>query len=81
MIVLKAKNAKASSAKNQRKAGEANKSDKYKMRCFLLRLGANGDLFKTMRHHLEKRLEGSAAWIGGRPVAPTTADENAEANG
>ena len=80
LIVLKAKNAKASSAKNQRKAGEANKSDKYKMRCFLLRLGANGDLFKTMRHHLEKRLEGSAAWIGGRPVA-TTADENAEANG
>ena len=73
---MKAKNAKASSAKNQRKAGEANKSDKYKMRCFLLRLGAIGSLFKTMRFHLLKNLEGSAAWIGGRPTATAP-----EANG
>ena len=74
LITLRAKMAKASSAKNQRKAGEANKSDKYKMRCFLLRLGAIGDLFKTMRFHLLKNLEGSAAWIGGRPAPSAEAE-------
>ena len=81
LLVLRAKAAKASSAKNQRKANEANKSDKYKMRCFLLRLGAIGELFKTMRFHLEKRLEGSAAWLGGRPEPRAAADATAEAEG
>ena len=79
LICIRAKAAKASSAKNQRKANEANQSDRYKMRCFLLRLGAIGSLFKTTRFHLQKRLEGSAAWLNGRP-APS-ANATPEANG
>ena len=64
LICLRAKNAKASSAKNPRPYSEA--SAKYDFRVFLLRLGANGSLFKTMRHHLCKNLPGSAAWKDGR---------------
>ena len=64
LIALRAKNAKASSAKNPRPYSEA--SAKYDLRVFLLRLGANGNLFKTMRHHLCKNLPGSAAWKDGR---------------
>ena len=64
LIAIRAKNAKASSAKNPRPYSEA--SAKYDLRVFLLRLGANGDLFKTMRHHLCKNLPGSAAWKDGR---------------
>ncbi len=64
LICLRAKAAKASSAKNPRPYSEA--SAKYDFRVFLLRLGANGDLFKTMRHHLCKNLPGSAAWKDGR---------------
>ena len=37
-------------------------NDKYTFRCWLLRLGLNGDEFKTCRHHLLKHLEGNAAW-------------------
>ena len=64
LIAIRAKNAKASSAKNPRPYSEA--SAKYDLRVFLLRLGANGDLFKTMRHHLCKNRPGSAAWKDGR---------------
>lgn len=35
---------------------------KYSFRCWLLRLGLNGDEFKTCRLHLLKNLEGDAAW-------------------
>ena len=64
LIALRAKSAKASSARNPRPYNEA--SAKYDLRVFLLRLGANGDLFKTMRFHLCKNLPGSAAWKDGR---------------
>ena len=64
LMVLKAKSAKAASAKNQRPYSEA--SAKYDFRVFLLRLGANGATFKTMRKHLCKNLPGSAAWKNGR---------------
>ena len=64
LICLRAKNAKASSAKNPRPYSEA--SAKYDFRVFLIRLGANGNLFKTMRFHLCKNLPGSAAWKDGR---------------
>jgi hypothetical protein len=64
LIALRAKGAKAASARNPRPYSEA--SAKYDFRVFLLRLGANGDLFKTMRFHLCKNLPGSAAWKDGR---------------
>lgn len=35
---------------------------KYTFRCWLLRLGLNGEEFKTCRLHLLKNLEGDAAW-------------------
>lgn len=37
----------------------------YTFRCWLLRLGMNGDEFKTARLHLLKRLPGNAAWRHG----------------
>ena len=64
LIAIRAKLAKASSAKNPRPYTEA--SAKYDFRVFLLRLGANGSLFKTMRKLLTKNLPGSAAWKNGR---------------
>lgn len=64
LIALRAKSAKAASGRNPRPYSEA--SAKYDFRVFLLRLGANGDLFKTMRFHLCKNLPGSAAWRDGR---------------
>ena len=72
----RAKDAKASSAKSQRPYNEA--SAKYDLRVFLLRLGANGDLFKTMRFHLCKNLPGSAAWKDGRHDGR---NDRTEANG
>jgi hypothetical protein len=47
---------------------------KYDFRVVLLRLGLIGDEFKTARHHLTKKLAGSAAWKRGRRdrQAPTT---------
>lgn len=41
-------------------------NEKYTMRCWLLRLGLNGDEFKTCRHHMTKWLEGDSAWRNGR---------------
>ena len=64
LMVLKAKSAKASSARNPRPYSAA--SAKYDFRVFLLRLGANGATFKSMRKHLCKNLPGSAAWKDGR---------------
>lgn len=39
-----------------------NGTDKYAMRCYLLRLGLIGDEYKNCRTHLLKNLEGNAAW-------------------
>ncbi len=41
----------------------------YTFRCWLLRLGLNGDEFKTARTHLLKKLPGNAAWRHGEPTA------------
>lgn len=41
-------------------------NEKYCMRCWLLRLGLNGDEFKTCRHHMIKNLAGDSAWRHGR---------------
>ncbi len=41
-------------------------NEKYCMRCWLLRLGLNGDEFKTCRLHMTKNLEGDSAWRHGR---------------
>ena len=41
-------------------------NEKYCMRCWLLRLGLNGDEFKTCRHHMIKNLKGDSAWRHGR---------------
>lgn len=41
-------------------------NEKYCMRCWLLRLGLNGDEFKTCRLHMTKNLEGDCAWRHGR---------------
>ncbi|MCM1267483.1 MAG: amidoligase family protein [Bacteroidales bacterium] len=41
-------------------------NERYCMRCWLLRLGLNGDEFKTCRHHMTKNLSGDSAWRHGR---------------
>ena len=40
-------------------------NEKYTFRCWMLRLGLNGDEFKTCRHHFLKHLEGNSAWRQG----------------
>ena len=45
----------------------------YTFRCWLLRLGLNGDEFKTARTHLLKNLPGNAAWRHGAPTTRRTA--------
>ena len=45
----------------------------YTFRCWLLRLGMNGEEFKTARTHLLKNLPGNAAWRNGNPTARRTA--------
>ena len=80
LLVARAKDAKASSAKSQRPYNEA--SAKYDFRVFLLRLGANGPMFKSMRKILMANLPGSAAWKDGRhdkPRANAEAQTGAEA--
>lgn len=37
-------------------------NEKYTFRCWLIRLGLNGDEFKTCRLHLLKNLDGNSAW-------------------
>ena len=52
-------------AVNTRKASSkpsSSDNEKYTFRCWLLRLGLNGDEFKTCRFHLLKHLEGNSAW-------------------
>ena len=73
LIAIRAKVAKASSAKNPRPYSEA--SAKYDFRVFLLRLGANGAVYKTMRKLFTKNLPGSAAWKDGRHDRPRTSAE------
>ena len=65
LLAIRAANAKAASGKKQRPyTGSA----KYDTRVFLLRLGANGEIFKLMRKHLVKHLPGNASWKNGRPA-------------
>ena len=64
LLAIRAKSAKAASGRRQRPAGGMD--EKYAMRCFLIRLGANGPLFKTLRHHFGKHMGGRAAWRDGR---------------
>jgi len=45
----------------------------YTFRCWLLRLGMNGEEFKTARTHLLKNLPGNAAWRHGTPTNRRTA--------
>ena len=40
-------------------------NEKYAFRCWMLRLGLNGDEFKTCRLHFLKHLEGNSAWRSG----------------
>lgn len=42
-------------------------NEKYTMRCWLLRLGLNGEEFETCRLHMTKHLDGDCAWRHGRP--------------
>ena len=37
-------------------------NEKYTFRCWMLRLGLNGDEFKTCRHHFLANLTGNSAW-------------------
>ena len=46
---------------------QQNENPKYAMRTWLLRLGFIGDEFKTARNLYTKRLDGDAAFRGGRP--------------
>ena len=46
---------------------QQNENPKYAMRTWLLRLGFTGDEFKTARDLYTKRLDGDAAFRGGRP--------------
>ena len=64
LIVLKAKNAKAASAKHQRPYNEA--SARYDLRVFRLRLGMIGAYYSNPRMRLMKNMPGSAAWKDGR---------------
>ena len=41
----------------------------YTFRCWLLRLGMNGEEFKTARTHLLKHMPGNAAWRNGAATA------------
>ena len=45
----------------------------YTFRCWLLRLGMNGEEFKTARTHLLKHLPGNAAWRNGTATTRRTA--------
>ena len=66
-MVAKAKLARAASGRNPREYNET--TARFDFRVALLHLGLIGDEFKTVRHHLLKRLPGSAAWRNGRPQA------------
>ena len=63
-LVDKAMTAKAASARTQRPYDE--RTAKYDLRTFLLRIGFIGEFFKNPRKHLLSHLGGSAAWKGER---------------
>ena len=63
-MIDKAMTAKAASAGTQRPYDE--RTAKYDLRTFLLRIGFIGDFFKNPRKHLLGHLGGSAAWKGER---------------
>lgn len=44
-------------------------NEKYTFRCWLLRLGLNGDEFKNVRKHLLSHLEGNIAWLHAEDAA------------
>lgn len=54
--------AKALNTKKASSRPSNSDNEKYTFRCWLLRLGLNGDEFKTCRLHLLKHLEGNSAW-------------------
>ena len=54
--------AKALNTKKASSRPSTSDNEKYTFRCWLLRLGLNGDEFKTCRLHLLKHLEGNSAW-------------------
>ena len=57
-------------------------NEKFTFRTWLLRLGLNGDEFKTTRDHLLKHLDGNAAWRyapENYPTHPHTVAANAAA--
>jgi len=67
-LAAKALNARAASSK-RRTYDPA--TARYDFRVFLLGLGLIGDEFKTARHHLLAKLDGSSAWKHGRPAERT----------
>lgn len=48
--------------KSARRAKTISDNEKYTFRTWLIRLGLNGDEFKTARQHLLKNLDGNIAW-------------------
>lgn len=59
-------------AKNQKGASRretVSTNEKFTFRTWLIRLGLNGDEFKTARHHLLANLTGDIAWKDNRRVA------------
>ena len=67
MLALAANALSSKSASSKRREFDP-ATAKYDFRVVLLRLGLIGDEFKTARHHLTKRLEGSSSWKNGRPT-------------
>jgi hypothetical protein len=76
LVLALAANALGSKAASSKRREFDPATAKYDFRVVLLRLGLIGDEFKTARHHLTKRLAGSAAWKRGRRDR-ATADANA----
>lgn len=60
--------AQAIEQKSARATKTVTTNEKYTFRTWLLRLGMNGEEFKTARLHLLKNLEGDAAFKNGRPA-------------
>ncbi|MEE0913646.1 MAG: amidoligase family protein, partial [Ruminococcus sp.] len=48
--------------KSARRTKTQSDNEKFTFRTWLIRLGLNGEEFKTARHHLLKNLEGNIAW-------------------
>jgi hypothetical protein len=52
----------AINSKSSRSTVTTSTNEKYTFRTWLLRLGLNGDEFKTCRHHMLANLDGNSAW-------------------